>query len=611
MSKPNSFRELCENLSEEDSSPLGSHSPDFQSLNSCRSPPVETAHAMSEPSNLFHTDVKTCTKAGDPKKQQQSSNASASTEEKLNLASDSRIPSNKEKSKLLFPDSFERQELNPLNYDDIKLKQGSNNNNNPTKSERNLNIRKNIFDSIPNNFLNKQAEMNKLLSNSKSGMLENGSFNDINGFINRVNHMNGANNFNNISSFLASGLVHPKDIPFYLNSAVLNSPAMASFTSSSTVTNGSGSLSASMMTLSPPHTLSPHNRSNNMSLSSSSASPHGDDDGAEADDDEEEEEREPIPLKRKKIDSEFSPSNMRTYLQNQATPPLTPINNNNIVHTKNDRPDKNIWSPTIMPNRSTLASQISAMPYFNSHMSTAASMALLSQTKTSSLFTNGITDFRYRHAFEKPDVLNHNNFSSDGKGFQHSLKDGDVKFSNFSTSSANFTSESPPSSFKSHFASGNIRHATSASNLKSSQLDLNAATQRFITHQLSATPAELQLRETTVPRENKKSVNPTVKTEDSKAYPSTLSDSFANPTIKTENLRDWDELQNPNHSKLGVFAKHSIQKGTRYGPFLGKWTTFVGDPAFAWEVSEVPNTSNLIVIISIDVHHNSWLKIII
>lgn len=35
----------------------------------------------------------------------------------------------------------------------------------------------------------------------------------------------------------------------------------------------------------------------------------------------------------------------------------------------------------------------------------------------------------------------------------------------------------------------------------------------------------------------------------------------------------------------GVFARTTIPKGTRYGPFQGKWAGTPQDPRFAWEVS--------------------------
>ena len=37
--------------------------------------------------------------------------------------------------------------------------------------------------------------------------------------------------------------------------------------------------------------------------------------------------------------------------------------------------------------------------------------------------------------------------------------------------------------------------------------------------------------------------------------------------------------------KDGLFAKTSIPKGARYGPFHGKWAGVPQDPRFAWEVS--------------------------
>ncbi|XP_069184349.1 transcription factor hamlet isoform X1 [Procambarus clarkii] len=66
--------------------------------------------------------------------------------------------------------------------------------------------------------------------------------------------------------------------------------------------------------------------------------------------------------------------------------------------------------------------------------------------------------------------------------------------------------------------------------------ELSAAAERFITQQLSAVPLELEMR------------------------PSSTG------------------------VGLGVWAKHSLARGTRYGPFLGKWTANAKDPGLAWEV---------------------------
>lgn len=67
--------------------------------------------------------------------------------------------------------------------------------------------------------------------------------------------------------------------------------------------------------------------------------------------------------------------------------------------------------------------------------------------------------------------------------------------------------------------------------------ELSAAAERFITQQLSAVPPELELR------------------------PSSTG------------------------VGVGVWSKQSISRGTRYGPFLGKWTANAKDPSLAWEVS--------------------------
>lgn len=67
--------------------------------------------------------------------------------------------------------------------------------------------------------------------------------------------------------------------------------------------------------------------------------------------------------------------------------------------------------------------------------------------------------------------------------------------------------------------------------------ELSAAAERFITQQLSAVPPELELR------------------------PSSTG------------------------VGVGVWSKQNISRGTRYGPFLGKWTANAKDPSLAWEVS--------------------------
>ena len=42
-----------------------------------------------------------------------------------------------------------------------------------------------------------------------------------------------------------------------------------------------------------------------------------------------------------------------------------------------------------------------------------------------------------------------------------------------------------------------------------------------------------------------------------------------------------------NKSELGVWAVESIPQGTRFGPFMGKWSVEPTNPKYAWEVSLV------------------------
>ncbi|KAK8393656.1 hypothetical protein O3P69_006768 [Scylla paramamosain] len=76
--------------------------------------------------------------------------------------------------------------------------------------------------------------------------------------------------------------------------------------------------------------------------------------------------------------------------------------------------------------------------------------------------------------------------------------------------------------------------------------ELSAAAERFITQQLSAVPPELELR------------------------PSSTG------------------------VGVGVWSKQSISRGTRYGPFLGKWTANAKDPSLAWEVSTLQQLSYVV-----------------
>ena len=42
-----------------------------------------------------------------------------------------------------------------------------------------------------------------------------------------------------------------------------------------------------------------------------------------------------------------------------------------------------------------------------------------------------------------------------------------------------------------------------------------------------------------------------------------------------------------NGSELGVWANETIPQGTRFGPFMGKWTLEPANMKYAWEVSDI------------------------
>ena len=45
-----------------------------------------------------------------------------------------------------------------------------------------------------------------------------------------------------------------------------------------------------------------------------------------------------------------------------------------------------------------------------------------------------------------------------------------------------------------------------------------------------------------------------------------------------------------NKSELGVWAVEHIPQGTRFGPYMGKWTLEPSNPKYAWEVGYILNS---------------------
>lgn len=71
-------------------------------------------------------------------------------------------------------------------------------------------------------------------------------------------------------------------------------------------------------------------------------------------------------------------------------------------------------------------------------------------------------------------------------------------------------------------------------------------------------------------------------------YDNGLANSFLDPTIQLrvplEHLLPH-ELELRNAGAEGVWTKTSIPRGTKYGPYNGKWLMKPIDMRFAWEVS--------------------------
>ena len=369
------------------------------------------------------------------------------------------------------------------------------------------------------------------------------------------NFMNGVNNFNNINHILSSGLLQSKELPFYINQAMLNSHNMNNGLSSPS-TNMNNNLNLSMMTLSPPQTLSPHNKSNvNISLSSSSASPK------EESQDEEDNETDAMRKFKRKRPREISPSNLRSHLQSQTSPPLTPLNNNSIDSFKRERTDRSFMSSNVHEtSNGSLLNPINPFPYFNSPMSTAASIALLNHAKNSSFLRDDRRDYNERKTGMLPDHLSSCDGFRNGVASLDWSKDSQRKLHHQLRSMQPFNGTPAVSK---DILGPDRSLSTGLSTLS----DNHSASEKLITQQLSSTPPELYLKESTAKHKVKDSE------EDMK-------------------IEDWNNFLKLRDLQLGVFAKMNVCKGTRYGPFLGKWTTVINDPTFAWEVSTV--TYNII-----------------
>lgn len=70
--------------------------------------------------------------------------------------------------------------------------------------------------------------------------------------------------------------------------------------------------------------------------------------------------------------------------------------------------------------------------------------------------------------------------------------------------------------------------------------------------------------------------------------------------VKDETMSEWlspvpeVEVGSPGTEGPLVRARKDIQRGARFGPFLGKWASRPDNPRYAWEVSQVYQTKIII-----------------
>ena len=469
---------------------------------------------------------------------------------------------------------------------------------------------KDAINTILHNYVNNQVEINKII-NERTNFISNGSFSSINNLINRVNNISSMNGVNNVGHLLSPRILSPKDTIGYHPLTPLNNSTGISSHHSSPSMFSNNNLSTSMMTLSPPHTLSPHNRSNNMSLSSLSASPQDDgvDEGEEADD-----ENETIyknsgnfVRKNRKLNELYSsPSSFgRSFFNGQTSPPLTPLsnNNNNDINTNEKKVTKLDISPVPTSNLPSKlshqnGSRLSIPGFFGATSSPSIEpVSMFNHSMNKSMFHRSSRSDNY-----KPEVNDSMEIGLDiNSSFRNSSKQSLIG----SPDSKNMVPDTTmKNEFTPHYPEVPPHMVPNVSNSGApTSSELTAATERFITQQLSAAPPELQILETTTEEKvntlNKLDYFNLYKQEDSQSErdskPFQL-DSTMNGSMNSEQEKSdsssWTEGSSRNNLvaansdlKLGVFAKQLVAKGTRYGPFLGKWVSVARDPSFAWEVS--------------------------
>ena len=405
---------------------------------------------------------------------------------------------------------------------------------------------KDALTNMLHNYVSNQAALKKLMSD-KAYLMTQTSYSSINNLIDRVNCINYINSGvgnQNILSGRFSTLHDSSKIGGYIPKNNMNS---------------------SMLTLSPPQTLSPHNQSQNMSFTSLTGSPPNEE--SKEPDDENDYQYRNFNLigKHKRMEDIYrSPSSFSKPLISQATPPLTPLNNNNILQSSKLL-DSSPYTAFSTPNR---------FSYLNdgTHQSTQPSnsesrienpMQNLNNSLRKKLSEANMASFgRVRNGFEGLSQRESGDYMD-----SHDLPDSTSKFDN---SAPEYRIHEP----------GLLQSAAVTLGL-----GLNGTAEGFRKRQDTPTQRELELLPASLFISKRNEGTGSVTDNENTA----LSKSSAENLFRNENNEQNYKKNSVTHepATFGVFVKEGVPRGTRFGPFLGKLVSVPEDPAFAWEVSEL------------------------
>ena len=395
---------------------------------------------------------------------------------------------------------------------------------------------------IPNfnhfNMENEKMDSNKL--NDINYNVQKPNLNALNDFFNRVNCIRNLNGFNSIASKLPN---RPTDEDFPNNRPNFQNEIEKTMRLNS-MPSAKENLNTSLLTLSPPQTLSPQNQSQNMSLSSLSASPQNEDDEDEA---ESNFSNNNVLINMKKLEDIYpSPVTItKSFLSSVSSPPLTPRN--------------------VMSSR---------RPYDYAKLSMLARHSEMRTPKNSNIKE----PLNLNDALMTPYEAKFRSYPSRMWDNSHNIMNTPNNFSPLS-SHPKFNIDNRPSKSEQNLSKFDP------------YVDFSSLASEKILSQLCPFPGELEMLPSSV----------TSLLSDYKS-PSDSNLQTNKVEIKAENFAEEypkNELKNTNGiitEQVGVFAKSIIRKSTRYGPFIGKSVTIPKNRSYAWKVSHTACTNILLFI---------------